>query len=82
MHDRPGGYPDRSMVTAVGMVNIRPERTPQAMTTTGKRYLKRKHEREAGRIIDERARMVLRTVLAEERGKALSAYLRVFAKEG
>lgn len=51
------------------------------MTTTGKRYLKRKHEREAGRIIDERARMVLRTVLAEERGKALSAYLRVFAKE-
>ena len=52
------------------------------MTTIGKRYLKRTHSRDKGRIIDERARIVLRTVLAEERGKALSAYLKAFAKEG
>ena len=51
------------------------------MTTIGKRYLKRTHGREAGRIIDERARIVLRTVLAEERGKALSAYLRAFDRK-
>ena len=62
--------------------HLRPERNPNTMTTIGKRYLKRTHSRDKGRIIDERARIVLRTVLAEERGKALSAYLKAFAKEG
>jgi len=46
------------------------------MTTLGKRYIDRTHDRSSDRILDARTRSVLNAVLKEERGRALEAYLK------
>ena len=46
------------------------------MTTIGKRFIQRTHDKSSPRIVDRRTRAVLDAVLSEKRGKALEAYLR------
>lgn len=48
------------------------------MSTTGKRYIQRTHDKRASRVLDSNTKAVLNTVLKEERGDGLRAYL--FAK--
>jgi hypothetical protein len=45
------------------------------MSTIGKRYLERTHDKKAERVLDARTKAVLSTVLSEPRGHALNAYL-------
>lgn len=47
------------------------------MSTTGKRYYQRTHDRSIDKVPDARTRTVLRTVLTEPRGRALDAWLLV-----
>jgi hypothetical protein len=46
------------------------------MSTTGKRYCERTHDRSLDKVLDARTKTVLRTVLTEPRGRALDAWLR------
>ncbi|MBK8613722.1 MAG: hypothetical protein IPN85_09545 [Flavobacteriales bacterium] len=46
------------------------------MSTTGKRYMDRTHDRSARKVLDARTKAVLNEVLTEPRGRALEAYLR------
>lgn len=55
-------------------------KTSIAMTTVGKRYLSRMHRPAQDQVIDARTKAVLSAVATEERGKALSAYLRASGK--
>ena len=48
------------------------------MSTTGKRYIQRTHDKRASRVLDSTTKAVLNAVLTEERGDGLRAYL--FAK--
>jgi len=45
------------------------------MSTTGKRYCQRTHDRSIDKVLDTRTKTVLRTVLTEPRGRALDAWL-------
>ncbi len=45
------------------------------MSTTGKRYHERTHDRSSRKVLDARTRTVLRTVLQEPRGRSLDAWL-------
>lgn len=47
----------------------------ETMSTTGKRYIQRTHDRKAARVLDATTKTVLNTVLRERRGHALAAYL-------
>lgn len=49
------------------------------MSTTGKRYIDRTHDRSTDRILDARTKAILNTVLKEDRGRALNGYLRAMA---
>ena len=51
-----------------------PTSTP--MSTTGKRYMDRTHDRSTRKVLDARTKAVLNEVLMEPRGRALEAYLR------
>ena len=53
---------------------VAPSFTP--MSTTGKRYMDRTHDRSARKVLDARTKAVLNEVLMEPRGRALEAYLR------
>ncbi len=46
------------------------------MSTTGKRYMDRTHDRSTRRVLDARTKAVLNEVLTEPRGRAVEAYLR------
>ncbi len=48
------------------------------MSTTGKRYIQRTHDKRASRVLDSTTKAVLNSVLSEDRGNGLRAYL--FAK--
>jgi hypothetical protein len=50
------------------------------MSTTGKRYMDRTHDRSGKKVLDARTKAVLRAVLTEPRGKAVDAYLRARTK--
>jgi hypothetical protein len=45
------------------------------MSTTGKRYCQRTHDRSLEKVLDARTKTVLRAVLTEPRGRALDAWL-------
>ena len=45
------------------------------MSTTGKRWIQRTHDRQATRVLDASTKAVLNAVLREPRGEALRAYL-------
>ncbi|MCC7502663.1 MAG: hypothetical protein IT229_09050 [Flavobacteriales bacterium] len=46
------------------------------MSTTGKRYMDRTHDRSTRKVLDARTKAVLTEVLTEPRGRTLEAYLR------
>jgi hypothetical protein len=46
------------------------------MSTIGKRFVDRTHDRSTERIIDTRVKAVLSAVIAEPRGHALNAYMK------
>lgn len=46
------------------------------MSTTGKRYMDRTHDRSTRKVLDARTKAVLNEVLTEPRGRAVEAYLR------
>jgi hypothetical protein len=48
------------------------------MSTTGKRYIDRTHDKRASRVLDAKTKTVLSAVLSEPPGECLRAYL--FAK--
>jgi len=49
--------------------------------TTSRRFATRTKDRDAVQVIDARAKAVLRELALEPRGRALSAYLRVFRQK-
>ncbi len=53
--------------------------TTITMSTTGKRYIDRTQDRSTDRILDARTKAILNTVMKEDRGRALNAYLRALA---
>lgn len=46
------------------------------MSTIGKRFVDRTHDRSAQRIVDTRMKVVLSAVLAEPSGSAMNTYLK------
>ncbi len=45
------------------------------MTTTGRRYIRRTHDKKASSVLDPTTKAVLNAVLAERRGEGVRAYL-------
>ncbi|MFN3875907.1 MAG: hypothetical protein ACK4L7_08355 [Flavobacteriales bacterium] len=48
--------------------------------TTGMRFAQRTNDHSDRRVLDARAKTILRAILAERRGHALAAYLRAMGK--
>ena len=48
---------------------------PAAMSTTGRKFAQRTHDRTLNKVLDARTKAVLATVITEPRGRTLDAYL-------